>query len=584
MKRYLVFLIALMLLLSVFSGCTKTQDTDTGETQGETQVDDSEDTSSDKPDEEVVEADDFSETGVLYLDWFASGGTDSVIESPWKSFMVPQATFLYSTLVKVDNSSNMTPDLAKTWDISDDGLTYTFHLVENAMWHDGQPLTADDVAFSLNTIILVPDSSAGGKLSMIEGYQDAVDGVTDGMSGVIVEDDYTITIKLSTPNSLLGVYISLINIMPEHLLGDIDPVEITDYEPFYSMPIGSGPYMVTEVSYPDYFIAERYDGYYGDAAGIKTVIFTSHTTGGSEAFAADMISGKADLGFGNALNDINLAKNIQENNPDIEIVIAPSNYQRQFFFNCAGPGDPDAQFNESILIPEVRQAFGLIVDKAAIAALYPDQATPLSSFINPQSPAYNTDIPLWERDVETGKQMLDAAGFDYDTPIRITYYYDDQVTKDIMDVITQNFADAGVTVETFLAADGGSYEELYQKRAYEIGYFGNCGNVDPILDFSALTQGDTNTEITGQDTETVALVTQLTQQYLASTDIAEKKEIIDQLQIETNKTSYIVPLYCLNRVRMYNAAKLSLDEDVLRNALSLNSIDWNLSTWALLKE
>ena len=106
----------------------------------------------------------------------------------------------------------------------------------------------------------------------------------------------------------------------------------------------------------------------------------------------------------------------------------------------------------------------MIVDKAAIASLYPDQATPLSSWINPQSPAYNTDIPLWERDVEKGKQMLDAAGFDYDTPIRITYYYDDQITKDVMDIITQNFADAGVTVEAFLAADGGSYEELYQKR------------------------------------------------------------------------------------------------------------------------
>ena len=501
MKKVVGLLVSVLMLLTIFSACAGD-----AEVSAETQA---AETTEAAPETSVVE-EDFSETGVLYLDWFASGGTDSVIESPWKSFMNPQATFLYSTIVKVDNSANMVPDLAQSWDIADDGLAYTFHLAENATWHDGEPLTADDVAFSLNTIILVPDSSAGTKLSMVEGYQDAVDGITEGMSGVVVEDEHTITIKLSSANSLLGVYLTEINIMPEHLLGDVDPVEFDDYVPFFSKPIGSGPYMVTEVSYPDYFVAERYDGYYGEPAGIKTVVFTSHTTGGSEAFAADMIAGKADLGFGNALNDINLARNIQENNPDIEIVIAPSNYQRQFFFNCAGPADPDAQFNASILIPEVRQAFGLIVDKAAIASLYPDQATPLSSWINPQSPAYNTDIPLWERDVEKGKQMLDAAGFDYDTPIRITYYYDDQITKDVMDIITQNFADAGVTVEAFLAADGGSYEELYQKRAYEIGYFGNCGNVDPILDFQALLQGNTNTEIVGEDSDIVALVTQLT--------------------------------------------------------------------------
>lgn len=581
MKKKLALIIAVLMVLSVFAACnaadapedTAADDSTSAEPAGDT---------GEATEAETV-ADDFSETGILYLDWFASGGTDSVIESPWKSFMVPQAAFIYSTLVKADNSSNMVPDLAQTWDISDDGFSYTFHLAENATWHDGEPLTAKDVAFSYNTIILVPDSTAGAKLSMVKGYQDAVDGKTNGMSGIVVENDTTLTINLAEANSLLGVFLTEICIMPEHLLGDVDPLEIADFEAFFVKPVGSGPYMVTEVAYPDYFIVERYDGYFGELAGIKTAVFTSHTTGGSEAFAADMISGKADLGMQNALNDINLAKSIQENNPDVEIIIAPSNYQRQFFFNAAGPADPNAQYNESIRIPEVRQAFGLIVDKAAIAALYPDQGTPLSSFINPESPAYNNDIPLWERDVETAKQMLDDAGFDYDTPIRITYYYDDQITKDIMDVITQNFADAGVTVETFLAADGGSYEELYQKRDYEIGYFGNCGAVDVIIDFDALSRGNTATEITGQDDPIVDIVTGLQARYLATTDPAEKKEILDQLQIEVNKSSLVVPLYCLNRVRMYNAAKLSMS-DVMFEAISLNSSDWELSTWSLLKE
>ena len=145
--------------------------------------------------------------------------------------------------------------------------------------------------------------------------------------------------------------------MPEHLLGDVDPVEFDDYVPFFSKPIGSGPYMVTEVSYPDYFVAERYDGYYGEPAGIKTVVFTSHTTGGSEAFAADMIAGKADLGFGNALNDINLARNIQENNRHRNRHCTVQ-LSTPVLLQLCRPCRSGCTVYASILIPEVRQAFG----------------------------------------------------------------------------------------------------------------------------------------------------------------------------------------------------------------------------------
>ena len=67
---------------------------------------------------------------------------------------------VYNTLLRVDESGKYVGDLAKEWSVSDDGLTWTFKLHDNVKWHDGTPLTAEDVAWAINAVMADPDGWA----------------------------------------------------------------------------------------------------------------------------------------------------------------------------------------------------------------------------------------------------------------------------------------------------------------------------------------------------------------------------------------------------------------------------------------
>jgi peptide/nickel transport system substrate-binding protein len=308
-------------------------------------------------------------------------------------------------------------------------------------------------------------------------------------------------------------------------------------------------------------------------------MFTSHTTGGVEAQVADIIAGKMDYAFGNAVNDISTANNIVKNNSDIEMVIVPSSYQRQFAFNLVGSSDD--KYNEDMQKAEVRQAFNLIIDKEAIAGIYSGQATALTTWVNPQSQAYNSDIPLFKRDVETAKQMLTDAGFNFDRPIRILYYYNDQTTKDIMDIIVQNFAEAGVKVEPFLAT-GDLASIIYQVKNWDMMYFGN-GLVDPIITYRTLVPGSVVDNYLGNNDARQELFGTLLSEYKASTDKQSMKEIGDKMQLEAYKAAYVVPVYGLNKIVLYNSKKVELDKSIFDfdQVLARN---FKFDTWKLLQE
>ena len=109
---------------------------------------------------------------------------------------------IYNFLVKPDASLNFEPDLAESWDISDDGTVYTFHLRKDVKWHDGEPFTADDVVFTL-TSLAHPDYVGGneGRVMDIVGAAEVQAGTATEVSGLKKVDDYTVEITLKAPNA-----------------------------------------------------------------------------------------------------------------------------------------------------------------------------------------------------------------------------------------------------------------------------------------------------------------------------------------------------------------------------------------------
>jgi peptide/nickel transport system substrate-binding protein len=140
---------------------------------------------------------------------------------------------LFSGLVRFDDRGNPLPDLAEVWGISPDGLTYNFTLLEGLTWHDGTPLTASDIAFTVelmrNELLPIPAD--------VRELWDSIE--------VVVFDERNIQFRLPLPFAPFMDYLSF-GVLPQHLLGEMDVNTLLN-APFNLEPIGSGPYRFEEL-------------------------------------------------------------------------------------------------------------------------------------------------------------------------------------------------------------------------------------------------------------------------------------------------------------------------------------------------
>lgn len=165
----------------------------------------------------------------------------SIIESTfWASHNI------FSSLVLLDSNFDPQPNLAKSWSISEDALTYTFYLEENVTFHDGTPLTSDDVKFTMEEVIKVHNPW----------------GITvfDCVDHVETPDDHTAAFKLKYAYApfMLTMGCSHFNVLPKHLYEGTDILN----NQYNLAPIGSGPFKFAEWVRGDHITLERYDDYF----------------------------------------------------------------------------------------------------------------------------------------------------------------------------------------------------------------------------------------------------------------------------------------------------------------------------------
>ena len=169
-----------------------------------------------------------------------SMATDQISNIIWRQ--------LYDTLVYRNSDGEYEPRLAESWELSDDGLVWTFKIREDVYCHDGSQLTAEDCAWSLNRLCSAP-TTAGVMTSMTDG-------------GNIAIDTYTLEVHLTAPYSaLLGVLAGW---------GRIASKNTTDFE---NAPIGTGPYQFVSRASGDNVKLKAFDQYYRGEAAIKDLTF-----------------------------------------------------------------------------------------------------------------------------------------------------------------------------------------------------------------------------------------------------------------------------------------------------------------------
>lgn len=179
---------------------------------------------------------------------------------------------IYDCLLVPDRNLKMIGRLAKDWDISEDGKTYTFYLNEDVTWHDGAPFTAADVEFTF-TMIANPDYDMGAtaRIMPVVGAEAYKNGEADSIEGIKVIDDLTISFTTIEPSApfLSNFYIGVI---PKHLLEDVTPSEWAE-NATNRAPVGTGPFKFTEWKSGQYIGLEANMDYFMGAPELDKIIY-----------------------------------------------------------------------------------------------------------------------------------------------------------------------------------------------------------------------------------------------------------------------------------------------------------------------
>lgn len=179
---------------------------------------------------------------------------------------------IFDSLVRPDEQLIIEGSLAKDWTVSEDGKTYTFNLYDNVKWHDGEPFTANDVAFTF-TSLADPryDAGAYSRVEPILGAADFHNGTADSVAGIKVIDDYTVEFTLAEANAsfLANMFIG---VLPEHILKDVSPADWAK-DDFNRAPIGTGPFKFVKWEPAQYIELTANMDYFKGAPNLDGIIY-----------------------------------------------------------------------------------------------------------------------------------------------------------------------------------------------------------------------------------------------------------------------------------------------------------------------
>jgi oligopeptide transport system substrate-binding protein len=175
---------------------------------------------------------------------------------------------VFSGLVSFDPHLNLTPDLAETWEVSEDGMVYTFHLRQNARFHDGTFVTARDVVYSWERAAS-PDLASDTVLTYlgdIVGVREMAEGQADHIRGLQIVDELTLQVTIDAPKP----YFLLKLTFPTAFV--VDKKNVETGEEWVRAPNGTGPYRLTEWRSNEYMLYEANQDFYLSVPSIPYVV------------------------------------------------------------------------------------------------------------------------------------------------------------------------------------------------------------------------------------------------------------------------------------------------------------------------
>ena len=295
----------------------------------------------------------------------AAGAIDSVVYAN-----------LFEGLTRYAPDGSVVPALAESWDVSEDGLTYTFHLRPDVRFHDGTAMDAEDVKFSLDR-------------ARAESSANAQKGLFEEIEEVTVLDPQTVEIRLSQPDGAFPTNMAW---------GDAVIVAPESVEQAATAPVGTGPFRFSRWVQGDRVELVRNPDYWGEPAALEAVTFR-FINDPTAAFSAVM-AGDVDVFAGFPAPE-NLPQ--FEADPRFQVLVGTTEGETILAMNNR---------REPFSDPLVREAVAHAIDRQAIidGAMF-GQGTPIGTHFAPHNPAYVDLTSLSEHDPERARELLAEAGY-----------------------------------------------------------------------------------------------------------------------------------------------------------------------------
>lgn len=404
MKKLLTLILCLAMVLTVFAGCSSTPATEEGASA-----------SGDAAQGEAADSE-YKDTLVFAMNTDVQS-MDPQIQNDTTSEQVVK--MLYNTLLKFEDDGTVVGDLAESWSVSEDKLTWTFNLKQGVKFHNGKELTSADVKATFDRAL---NAEAGG-LRTTE--------IIKMFTAVEAPDPYTVTITTDGP------YGPMESLMCNMSLGIMD----ADYIEQYGLDLGTsvegengtGPFKVVSWERDQEIVVERFDDYFGTPAKLKTVVYTVIPEAASRVIALE--TGEVDVIDKPTNEDL---ERLEADTENFTVLRKPTISQRLFRFGCNDP---------IISNTKVRQAIVYAIDRQAIIdALFTGSAYPSTAPLAPVTFGYS-DLGEIEQDLELAKSLLAEAGYPdgFDTKIVTTERYQNGI--ELAEIISQQLAEIGINAE-----------------------------------------------------------------------------------------------------------------------------------------
>ena len=372
---------------------------------------------------------------------------------------------VYSSLLKYNEEGKLVPDLAKSYEISSDGLNYTVYLKDNAKWHNGTPVTVDDVIFTIDTAL----NSDYGSLQQANWTSIETEKV----------NDVTIIFKLKNKYAQFLNNLTL-SILPRHVWEDIKPINFA-LSDFNLKPIGSGPFMFDKltrdrdgkiISYK----LKRNESYYDPGAMIDSIQFNFYDSEDQliDAYNRNEIE---NLGY---ISPSNLDKIKFKSRLNIQEIKMPRYFSA--FFN--------SNQNEFLSDKNIRLALAHGTDRQAlIDKILDSHGTIVDSPLIGNILDVGNDVKKYDYDFKLARQILDESGWKTINADGIRTKKDKPLKIKITTATWPELADAAGLIKDQWRALGvdasievlptPALQSVIRDRSYDILLFGEILSIDP---------------------------------------------------------------------------------------------------------